>query len=141
MEINFYSADIDFNFKKPSLFENTIKSIATDVNKYIGVINVIFTSDDYLFEINKKYLEHYYFTDVITFAENRKNIINGEIYISIDTVKKNSEEFSGNNFQNELFRVIIHGILHLIGYTDKNESEIGIMREREDFYLSKIISH
>ncbi len=138
MEINFYSTDIDFNFKKSLPLRNTIKSIVTDVKKNIGIINIIFTSDNYLLEINKKYLEHYYFTDVITFANNLKDYINGDIYISIDTVKSNSIDYSSNNFERELNRVIIHGVLHLIGYTDKNDVEKGIMRKKEDYYLERI---
>ncbi len=138
MEINFYCTDIDFNFKKSLPLRNTIKSIVTDVKKNIGIINIIFTSDNYLLEINKKYLEHYYLTDVITFADNLKDYINGDIYISIDTVKTNSINYSNNNFEKELNRVIIHGVLHLIGFTDKNDVEKGIMRKKEDYYLGKI---
>jgi probable rRNA maturation factor len=138
LEVNFYNVDIDFNFKKSLLLKNAIKSIVHDVKKNIGIINIIFASDEYLLEINRKYLDHYYFTDVITFANSQKDYINGDIYISIDTVKSNSINYSSNNFEKELHRVIIHGVLHLIGYTDKNDVEKGIMRKKEDFYLRKI---
>ena len=82
-----------------------------------------------------KYLQHDYFTDIITFDYCEGNVLNGDLFISIDSVKENSE-FYKTGFQDELNRVIVHGILHLIGYDDHSEEEIKVMRSKEDYYLS-----
>jgi len=103
--------------------------------KTLGNINFIFTSDKYLLEINNKYLSHNYLTDIVTFDYCENNIVNGDIYISIETVKNNSYRFNVTYLE-ELRRVIIHGVLHLIGYSDSDEKEKKEMREKEDFYLA-----
>jgi len=100
-------------------------------NKKTGDIAFIFCTDDYLLEINQKYLNHNTYTDIITFDYTEGNILNGDIFISIDRVKDNANKF-GLPFELELKRVIIHGILHLCGLNDKTESEIAIMRKEED---------
>ena len=105
--------------------------------KLVGDINIIFCSDDYLYEMNKIYLNHDYYTDVITFPYNIGNKIEGDIFISIDRVKDNAQIYS-TTFDNELSRVIIHGILHLIGFNDKSEEEQKQMREQEDICLKKL---
>lgn len=101
----------------------------------LGDINVIFCSDNYILDINMKYLQHDYFTDIITFDYCHDNIISGDLFISIDSVKENSEYY-GTDFQEELNRVLIHGVLHLIGYDDHSESDIKTMRSKEEYYLS-----
>ena len=102
-----------------------------------GDITVIFCSDSYLLSINKQHLNHDYYTDIITFSYVEEGVISGDLFISIDRVSENArkEEVSKTN---ELSRVMIHGLLHLCGYNDKEEDEIKVMREKEKEYLSMI---
>ncbi len=102
----------------------------------VGQLNFIFCSDQYLLDINKTYLQHDYFTDIITFNLSTEGGSNtdGEVYISTDTVKDNSLRFN-NSFRREIHRVIFHGVLHLIGYDDQTPNQKQIMTEKEDFYL------
>lgn len=116
-----------------------LKSVVKNENKSIGKISVIFVDDNYLLDVNIKYLKHNYFTDIITFNYNQGLNISGDLYISIDTIKSNAE-FYQTNFKNELLRVIVHGVLHLLGYNDSNESEQIIMRDKEDFYLNRLFN-
>jgi rRNA maturation RNase YbeY len=102
--------------------------------KRLGEINIIFTSNSIILEINKSYLNHNYFTDVITFNNNKRDKISGDIYISLDQIKLNAKKYR-TKYLNELIRVIIHGVLHLIGYEDKSDSQRVIMRKMEDTYL------
>ncbi len=113
-----------------------IKQIIENEEKITGNISVIITSKKQLLEINKKYLNHNYHTDIITFNYNENNIISGDLFISLNQVQENSVIFKVSEKQ-ELLRVIIHGVLHLLGYNDKNETEKAEMRKREDICLSK----
>ena len=98
----------------------------------MGDLNYIFCSDDYLLEINKQYLDHDYYTDIITFDNSEEEgKIEGDIYVSVDRVKENAIEF-GANFETELRRVLIHGLLHLMNYTDTSEELKAQMRAKED---------
>ena len=110
--------------------------INRELNK-MGEISVILCSDKYLLEINIEYLKHNYYTDIITFNYVEGKVISGDLFISVDRVKENSREFS-TGFIKELYRVIFHGILHLIGYNDKTEEQQKIMREKEELYLSEV---
>jgi rRNA maturation RNase YbeY len=103
--------------------------------KKTGEINYVFCSDLYLHKINLEHLNHDTYTDIITFNYCEEDIISGDIFISIDRVKENSITYH-TNFQKELNRVMIHGILHLVGFDDKSESDKELMRSKEDFYLS-----
>lgn len=100
-------------------------------------LNIIFCNDDFLLRLNKEHLHHDYYTDIITF-EYQAEPIQGELYISIDRVKENAKTQS-IPFLNELHRVIIHGVLHLIGYGDKTAEEKDEMRKKEDYYLQQIL--
>lgn len=106
-------------------------------NRSGGDINVIFCSDAYLLEINRKYLEHDYYTDIITFDYGFDDVVSGDLFISVDTVRANAEEY-GVSFSEELDRVMIHGVLHLIGYNDKTPEEQKVMRSKENEYLGKL---
>ena len=114
-----------------------IKSTALKFNKRVGEISYIFCSDEKILEINKQYLNHDYFTDIITFDYSDENIISGDIFISIDTVKSNSEKF-GTMYIKELYRVIIHGILHLCEIDDKTPKQRIVMEENENFALLEL---
>ena len=134
---------IEFHFEIKFILNNQrelqkwIKEVIISENKILGDLNYIFCSDEYLLERNIKYLNHNSLTDIITFNFCEGKIINSDIMISIDRVKENSTIFE-HTFLDELHRVMIHGVLHLIGYDDQNEKEKEIMREKEDFYLKKL---
>ena len=110
--------------------------INKELNK-LGEISVILCSDSYLLDMNKQYLNHDYYTDIITFDYVENNIISGDLFISVDRVKENAVKFE-SEFKKELFRVVIHGVLHLIGYNDKTTEEQLIMREKENLYLREV---
>ncbi len=135
---------IDFTFEQINTFEldkilisNWLYNVALSENKNIETISVIFCSDDYLLSVNKEYLNHDYYTDIITFDYSVDTEISGDLFISIDRVKENSTEFNVP-FLNELHRVLVHGVLHLCGYGDKSPVEETLMRSKEDFYLLSI---
>lgn len=131
MKINFFNEDIKFNLKEKKALRDWIRYISLSYGKRIGEINYIFTSDQYILEINKKYLQHNYFTDIITFNYNEGNIVSGDIFISVETVSKNSIVFHTNP-EDEMRRVIIHGLLHLIGFDDADDQLQKLMRQEED---------
>ena len=113
-----------------------IKNTIEEEGKKAGDISFVFCSDDYLLEINKQYLNHDYYTDIITFDYVDDEIISGDIFVSIDRVEENADKF-GVTFENELNRILIHGVLHLVGYKDKEKAEKELMTSKEDFYLRK----
>lgn len=134
---------IHFRFQKAFNLKNRIKlkqflsNLLKSEGYSAGNIDIIFCSDEFLIQINKDFLNHDYFTDIITFGEADSNKeISGELYISIDTVIDNAATFNTNS-SHELHRVIFHGLLHLCGYGDKSKKDIAIMREKEDKYLKK----
>ncbi len=114
-----------------------INLIISQNNCVAAEINYIFCSDDYILKINNQYLKHNYFTDIITFDYCEDNKISGDVFISIDTVLSNSKTYH-TSFSQELNRVIIHGILHLIGFKDKSESEAAEMRRQENIALQAL---
>lgn len=138
--ISFFFEDIDtFSYPGEKLIEWISRTIQGEIEAEIEAINIIFCSDTFLLEINNEYLKHDYFTDIITFEYSR-DPLSGDLFISIDRVRENSLSFS-YSFDNELNRVIIHGILHLCGYGDKSEAEAKTMRSKEDFYLGILNEH
>ena len=112
-----------------------MKLAAESEIRRIGNISIIFCSDNYVLDINQKYLQHDYFTDIITFDYCEGDRLSGDLFISVDSVRENSVEF-GTEFKDELNRVIIHGLLHLVGYDDHTEKDIKLMRSKENYYLS-----
>ena len=129
--------EINFSLKNKMSISKWIDHTIRTENKITGDINYIFCSDHYLLARNIKYLKHDSLTEIITFNYCEGNKINCDIMISIDRVKENSSIFD-TSFLEELYRVMIHGILHLVGYDDKTEKEKNIMRKKEDFYLKKL---
>ena len=134
--IRYFTEDSDFHFKSRLATKNWIKSVIASESKSTGDINIIFCSDAYLLDINERFLSHHYYTDIITFDYCEGENISGDLFISIDSVYDNSLHFN-TAFDNELSRVIVHGILHLIGYDDHSDEDIKVMRSKEDFYLSR----
>lgn len=133
--------NIEYNFEEIStveinldLISNWIIKIVENNEKKVGDLNYIFSNDDYILDINKKYLNHNYNTDIITFNYVEDNIISGDIFISVDTVKENADYYKVS-FENELCRVIIHGILHLIGFDDQNQNDQDEMTKQENLAL------
>jgi rRNA maturation RNase YbeY len=132
----FYEEIKTLKLRKSHLKKYT-KQLIINEKRQIGDISLILCSDKYLLDINIKYLNHNYFTDIITFNYVEGNIISGDLFISIDRVKENAKEYQ-ITWIKELYRVVFHGVLHLIGYNDKTEDEIKIIREKEDYYLSAV---
>ena len=133
--IRYFCEDIIFEFKNKLLNNRWLKFVASSEVRKLQNINIIFCSDNYILDVNMKYLQHDYFTDIITFDYCEGNSLSGDLFISIDSVRDNAA-FYGTEFADELNRVIVHGILHLIGYDDHTDEEQKIMRSKEDYYLS-----
>ena len=134
--IRFFSEDISFKVDLPRKKTLWIKEVARREKKTIKEINYVFCSDKYLLQLNQGFLNHKTLTDIITFDNSEgKNGLEGEIYISIERVQENALKFN-NEFEDELHRVMIHGVLHLIGYKDKKPSEKALMRKKEEACLS-----
>lgn len=135
-EIYFHSEDVNLPI---SLDEPAIKdwliAIAQEENQEIAGLNYIFCSDEYLLTINKDFLNHDYYTDIITFDYSEELVVSGDIYISIDRVTDNTNAYQVS-FQEELMRVIAHGCLHLLGYKDKTDEEQNLMTKKEEASLS-----
>lgn len=133
--ISYYFQDTDFKFRDRRRTNEWLKLAAESEIRRIGNISIIFCSDNYVLDINQKYLQHDYFTDIITFDYCEEDRLSGDLFISVDSVRENSVEF-GTEFKDELNRVIIHGLLHLVGYDDHTEKDIKLMRSKENYYLS-----
>ena len=133
--VTYNTEDIKFLFKGKLKNNKWLKLVAESEIRKLGDISIIFCSDNYILDINQKFLQHDYFTDIITFDYCQGEILSGDLFISIDSVRENSIEF-GTEFEEELNRVIVHGLLHLIGYDDHCEEDIKIMRSKENYYLS-----
>ena len=132
--VRFFTEDIKFDFKQRLLTKQWLKVVAGSEIRKIGDINIIFCSDNFILDVNMKYLQHDYFTDIITFDYCEGDYLSGDLFISIDSVRENAS-FYGTNFVDELNRVIVHGVLHLIGYDDHTDEDIAQMRSKENYYL------
>jgi len=124
-----------FTLKNKRKIKHWLKDTIVNEKKKVGDINYVFCSKEYLKKMNNDYLSKNYETDVISFDFSKDNIISGDIYICTETVKKNSIIFNVG-FINELKRVMVHGLLHLLNYNDKSKQELKIMREKENFYIN-----
>lgn len=132
--IRYFCEDIRFTYKNKLANNRWLKMVAGSEIRKIGDVNVIFCSDNYILDVNMKYLQHDYFTDIITFDYCEGKVLSGDLFISVDSVRENSIEF-GTDFEEELHRVIVHGVLHLIGYDDHTEEDKKVMRQKENYYL------
>ena len=136
MAIAYYAEDIQLPAIKKKAVSGWIKAVAETYGKKTGDISYIFCSDEKILEVNRQYLQHDYYTDIITFDYCEGNRLSGDLFISLDTVHTNAEQFADNNYERELYRVIIHGILHLCGINDKGPGEREIMEEAENKALA-----
>lgn len=135
--IEFFFEDVDFELPEKERLSEWLQSTAAAEGKPVFEVNYIFSSDEYLRGINVEYLDHDYYTDIITFDYSDGALMRGEMYISSERVAENAREH-GVSFMHELCRVMVHGILHIAGYGDKTPEQEATMREKEDFYLKKL---
>ena len=135
MPIRFFCEGIDFTIKNPRKIAVWIKESAKKEKRSVSEINYILCSNRYLLNLNQNYLKHDTLTDIITFDYSEGKLISGDIYISLEMVRENSSKYN-SVFDEELRRVMIHGVLHLSGYNDKKGSEKALMRKKEEAYLS-----
>jgi probable rRNA maturation factor len=134
--ILFHTLDVPFNLKHKKEKKKWLKEVIEHHNKRVGEINFIFCSEEQILQINQSYLKHNYLTDIITFPFTTDILISADIYICTPEVKRNSEIFD-QTFSRELNRVMVHGVLHLLGYNDHNQEEIEEMRKQEDFWIKQ----
>lgn len=134
MRIKFYYDIERFRLRKAGKVKRIAEKLISDFKYRLGAVDIIFTADEKILEINREFLGHDYYTDIITFNYNEGKFIRGEIYISIDRVRENAKK-EGCSLRREALRVIFHGLLHLCGFDDKSEKEISLMREKEDIYI------
>ena len=130
--INF-NYQTDFKLSQEIQYAEWLKTVIENHNCDLGDIEFIFCSDDELLKMNQEYLQHNYFTDIITFDYREGDLISGDIFISVDRVKDNAVSYKVS-FTDELKRVLVHGVLHILGYGDKTDEEVKVMREKEDLY-------
>lgn len=135
--IQIFCEDVTVGDLKEDLYTDWLASVCISEGKVLDEVNLIFCSDEYLLEKNKEFLDHDYFTDIITFDYCVDNQVFGDLFISSDRVQENSSEF-GVSFLQELNRVVVHGVLHLCGYKDKTDSEAEVIRSKENFYLNSL---
>ena len=136
--IFFTCHDVDLDTLDADSWSTWIKEVIEEEGYELTRIDYIFCSDEFLLEVNRTHLDHDFYTDIITFPLNPNPII-AEIYISLDRVRENATSYSVS-FEDELMRVIIHGILHLCGYDDHEEADIAFIRKKEAYYLKKLVS-
>lgn len=137
--VNIFFEETEILDLDPEFFVSWLSDVCSKENTELGEISLIFCSDDYLLEVNKEHLDHDYYTDIITFDYRMGDVINGDLFISVDRVRDNAKQLS-EMFHVELYRVVVHGTLHIIGYGDKSEDEAKLMREKEQEMLNMIVS-
>lgn len=131
MSIFFHKEGINFDIREKKKIRQWIKKVVENEGKELGELNIILTRDKELLELNKTYLSRKYLTDVITFEYNHEKEISGDIYLSVERIRENAFKLN-ERFDREILRVIIHGILHLMGYRDQKDEEKTKMRQKED---------
>ncbi|HNV82170.1 MAG: rRNA maturation RNase YbeY [Tenuifilaceae bacterium] len=134
MPINFYNSNIEFRLREIKVIKKWIEKVILLHGYQVENLSIIFCSEEEIVRINSEFLKHNYPTDIITFSYSQEKSIEAELYIALSVVKCNSKIFN-QTFKNELERVIIHGVLHLLGYNDKTRAQRKVMREAEDKYL------
>lgn len=136
-KVTFHFLDVKFPFRNRTRLKNFLVKMFESEGKEVESLQYIFCSDEHLLQMNRDFLQHDYYTDIITFdlSTAKNDPTAGELYISIDRVKDNAINFD-SSFERELHRVVFHGVLHLIGYKDKSEKDQKLMRSKEDEYLN-----
>ncbi|WP_247237964.1 rRNA maturation RNase YbeY [Telluribacter sp. SYSU D00476] len=134
--INFFQEDVSIKVPTPLKTKRWLKAVVEAEGAQLNHLNYIFCSDEYLLNVNREYLEHDYYTDIITFdtSDEGEDQIEGDIFVSIDRVKENAQNLT-KSFEDEFRRVLVHGVLHLIGYDDTTDESEAEMRKKEDDYL------
>ncbi|MDR1756657.1 MAG: rRNA maturation RNase YbeY [Culturomica sp.] len=139
-EVLFFTEQTGYpNFFSEERIHAWLDKMASEYARSIGEISFIFCSDDYILDVNRQYLQHDYYTDVITFDNSEDDVLCGDIFISLDTVRSNAELF-GVSFEEEFYRVICHALLHLIGFKDKTDADAAEMRKQENSCLKLLES-
>jgi len=133
--ISFFSEDIDFTLNNEPTISGWLSFCAKSFDHQMGELTYVFCSDEHLYQMNVKYLNHDTYTDIITFDYTEENVVSGDLFISIDRVKDNALKY-GVSFENELNRVMVHGLLHLLGFKDKSDEDADLMRKKEDYCLT-----
>ena len=136
--VNIFFEDIEILDLDPEFFVSWLSKVCDSEAKELGEVNLVFCSDDYLLDMNKKHLDHDYYTDIITFDYTEGDVVSGDLFVSVDRVNDNAKQLNVSR-ETELNRVVVHGVLHLIGYGDKSEKEALLMRSKEDASLSLIV--
>ena len=136
--IHFSTDQVEMPALNQTKIQRWIRAVAADYGFSVGDIHYIFCSDEKELEVNRTFLQHDYYTDVITFDYSTEDVINGDIFISLDTVRSNAEEV-GADFSEELMRIIIHGVLHLTGQADKTPETKAEMTRKENLALAKLL--
>ena len=132
--VRYFQEDIRYELKQKMRNNRWLKTVAGSEMRRLGAVNIIFCSDNYILDVNVRYLGHDYFTDIITFDYCEKDVLSGDLFISIDSVRENALYY-GVPFEDELDRVMVHGLLHLIGYDDHTPEQQAEMSAKEDYYL------
>ena len=132
--IRYFNEGVQFTLKDKLANNRWLKLVAGSEVRVIGDINIIFCSDNYILDVNLRYLGHDYFTDIITFDYCEGKMLSGDLFISVDSVRENALEY-GVEFEEEIHRVMVHGLLHLIGYDDHSPEDERLIHEKEDYYL------
>lgn len=135
MNVKYFYKGTSFRLVKEEEYNHLIDNIIRREGYKRGEISIIFTSDKAILNLNNKFLNRDYLTDVIVFSNSFKNTVTGDVYIGIERLRENSIKYSEGNLEREIKRIIIHGILHLIGYGDKSKEDKEIMTAREELYL------
>jgi probable rRNA maturation factor len=135
-KIFFFLEEVRYSLRQKRNIRSWIIQAAENEDHKVGILNYILTNDDILVQLNKEYLRHFTLTDIITFdLSESDDLLKGDIYISVDRARENAKKFK-DSLSNEIKRLMIHGVLHLIGYKDKSQSERELMRAKEEYYLS-----
>ena len=138
--IRYFTEDVKFVLKDKLANNRWLKMVAGSEIRTIGDVNIIFCSDNYILDVNMRYLQHDYFTDIITFDYCEGKTLSGDLFISVDSVRENALEY-GVEFDEELHRVMVHGLLHLIGYDDLSDEERVKMRSKEEECLEIFLNN
>lgn len=135
--IQFISQDVAFQLKQKRKIKKWLTDLINSHHKRVGEISIVFSNNDYVLEVNKQFLSHDFYTDIITFNYNEDDFISGDLIISIDMVRENAEKYE-ETFEHELHRVVVHGILHLLGLNDETKKEEATMRIAENDALKML---